>query len=247
MPVGTWFNSFLFTPTGLPIEHEAPLEWEELGSTTFENLACVSPRALEATIHQVFTVPWDLREGIYVPQLIVPTDVPGAADEPTLITWFHDGEVAALPPLRVGDPATPHIPWTLLGDYPANGHRGLQAREDRGVYALPTRVRFPPHLVVIPRSDPRTGEPLRYRLEPGSYWVSGTERRTPCPPKIPLVLPGGELAVEVVKPGGRVDLLGPAPILRGPHRSCRRRYGLRRSRIGAIWMRAPATLGTYST
>ena len=35
----------------------------------------------------------------------------------------------------------------------------------------------------------------------------------PCPPFISLDLPGGELIIEVLRPDGSVDLLGPSPIL----------------------------------
>ena len=77
---------------------------------------------------------------------------------------------------------------------------------------MPTRILFPPHQVIIPRLDARTGEPLVYRLEPGSHWLSASERRLPCPPHIPLKFPSGELTVRVRKPDGSVDVLGPAVI-----------------------------------
>ncbi|MFN2169604.1 MAG: hypothetical protein ACK2U9_25510, partial [Anaerolineae bacterium] len=96
-----------------------------------------------------------------------------------------------------------------LGD---QHQRGVQAREDMGSYAMPTRVLFLPHQVVVPRLDARTGKPIAYRLEPGSNWLSATDRRQPCPPHLPLELPSGTLTVEVEKPDGTVDTLGPATI-----------------------------------
>jgi hypothetical protein len=219
MSVGNWFTSFLFTPTGLPIEHEAPEEFQELEPFVFTDLTCVSEHALEARLSAAFTVPGSLSPGVYLPKMVIVGDVPNASNVPSLAVWFHDAELAVLPPIRVGSPSPSHIPWTLLGDYAVNGYRGLQARQDVGIYALPTRVRTAPYRVVIPRLNERSGEPLRYRLEPGSYWVSGTERRTPCPPKVQLAFPGGELVVEILKPDGGVDTLGPASILQSSVRT----------------------------
>ncbi len=95
----------------------------------------------------------------------------------------------------------------------------MQAREDVGHFAMPTRVLYPPHRVVIPRLDERTGEPLVYRLEPGSHWLSANERRHPNPPHIPLDFPSGHLTVEVFKPDSSVDQLGPATVMQSSVRT----------------------------
>jgi hypothetical protein len=207
-----WFTSLLFTPTGLPIEHEADKAAELLEPHVFTNLACITTHALEAHLVQSYTIPASLPDGVYQAGLFVYGDIPQKSGQPTLVTWLFSGEMASLPPLRVGNPATPHIPWTLLANYPINGLRGLQALEDVGSYAMPDRARYAPDLVVVPRLDERSGEQLVYRLEPGSLWLSGSDRRPPPPPYPALDLKSGELAIEVTKPGGGVDTLGPAKI-----------------------------------
>jgi hypothetical protein len=107
----------------------------------------------------------------------------------------------------------------LLGDYAVNEQRGVQARGDLGRFAVPTRVFYPPHQVVIRRLDEQTGESLVYRLEPGSPWLSSTDRRFPCPPQVPLALPSGQLIIEVLKPNGGVDQIGPAIITQSSMRT----------------------------
>ncbi len=210
-PWGIWFNAHLFTPTGLPIEHEAAGEDRLLLWTSFSGLTCVSTHSFDGFLETTLLVPADLPDGVYFPMIYILSDVPLSGGVPLVPVWY-ELEWIRMPPLTVGSPAPPHIPWTLLGDYPVNGHRGLQAREDVGHFAMPTRVVFPPHQIAIPRLDERTGEPLVYRLEPSSHWLSATDRRMPCPPHIPLELPSGHLIVEVIKPDSSVDQLGPAPI-----------------------------------
>lgn len=212
-PWGSWFNAHLFTPTGLPIEHEAGGEQVGVASGAFESLRCISPHSFEGNLEMSFPIPERLPDGIYLPTAFVGGGgVPGNEGMPLIKVWYRPDPYASLPPLLIGVPSQPHIPWTLLGDYPINGHRGVQAFEDRDRFAMPTRVVLPPHQVVVPRIDERTGESLVYRLEPGSHWLAGTDRRQPNPPHIPLALPSGELTVEVLKPDGTTDFLGPATI-----------------------------------
>jgi hypothetical protein len=211
-PWGVWFTPYLFTPTGLPIEREALGQRMPLGpAVDFTGLTCISPTAFEAHLEATLPTPFVMEEGVYLPTANVDSGGVPLSPMPILPVWYHYLQLP-MPPLRVGSPSPPRIPWTLLGDYPINGHRGLLAREDAGSFAMPTRVVHPPHHVVIPRLDERTGEPLRYQLEPGSNWIASTDRRQPNPPYIPFALPSGVLAVEVLKPDESVDLLGPAPI-----------------------------------
>jgi hypothetical protein len=207
-PWGAWFTAHLFTPTGLPIEHEAEGEWTPVVTANFPEVYCISEHTIEGTSGGSFMVPSSLPPGTYLLEAYVNRDgVPRATDLPLVPVWNHNHTVAPMPPITIGDPVPPHIPWTLLADYPINGHRGVQAREDVGHFDMPTRVVYPPHRVVIPRLDRRTMQPLTYRLEPGSNWMSGTDRRLPNPPRIPLDLPSGSLHVEVYKPDGSTDVL----------------------------------------
>jgi hypothetical protein len=212
-PWGIWFNSHLFTPTGLPIEHEADGEHLlVLSDHAFSALSCAGEHAVEASLLVTFTVPADLPDGRYLPEMFLGGQVPLDQSARFVAIWYHANDIYPLPILKVGNVVAPRIPWVLLGDYVVNGQRGVQAREDAGRFAMPTRTLYPPHRVVIPRLDERTGQPLAYRLEPGSPWLSSTDRRFPCPPEVPLALPSGQLIAEVHKPDGSVDQLGPMTI-----------------------------------
>jgi len=210
MPWGTWFTTHLFTPTGLPIEHDAPTDAELLTGYVYDTPVCLSDQTIGASLYLTVTLPTDLPEGIYRVTLAVLADIPADENTPSFPVWHHDHESASLPPIQVGDSAPPHIPWYLLLNEPVDGNRGIQAVEDEGRFALPTRVRTAPPLTIIPRIDARTGETIPYRLEPGTYWISGNDRRTPNPPHIPLHPPSGQLTVHVSKPGGGHETIGPA-------------------------------------
>jgi hypothetical protein len=212
-PWGIWFNSHLFTPTGLPIEHEANGETRGVVSTNLANLSCQSTNTLAGDFDTNFTVPNDLPDGYYqIEAYLNQGGVPLALNVPRSVVWYQFEPMAFFPFLTVGSPATPHIPWTLFGNYPINGHRGVQAQEDVGHYEMPTRVLLPPNTPIIPMLDERSGDPIRYRLEPGSHWISATDRRMPNPPRLPLVFPAGQLTAEIHKPDGTTTIIGPASI-----------------------------------
>ncbi len=220
LPLGTWFGAHRFTPTGLPIETDGPGEFVGMtGIEPFAPLTCASATAFGGTIAISATVPADLPPGIYRPTGLILGYNPGA-DVPLAEVWFHSAEeLVGLPPITVGDPAPPRIPWTLFGNELLNGHRGVSAAESAGEFALTTRVVLPPHQVVVPWRDERTGEPLAFHLEPGSLWLSATDRRLPNPPRLPLAFPSGTIVAEVERPDGLVDMLGPAPILQSSVRT----------------------------
>ncbi|MCD4687466.1 MAG: carboxypeptidase-like regulatory domain-containing protein [Anaerolineae bacterium] len=214
-PWGVWFISTLFTPTGLPIEHEAGGEGVGVGSTPFFATTCAGPHSFDAPLNITFTVPNDLPDGVYMPSIFIPPpaeEVLISKNEQQIIIWYEGEPRIEMPPLVLGATAPPRIPWVLLGDVLVNGSRGITAREDAGEFAMPTRVVIPPEQAVIPRLDARSGQPIAYQLEPGSPWLSQTDRRQPNPPFVPLALPSGNLTIQVQKPDGGVDILGPAPI-----------------------------------
>jgi hypothetical protein len=212
-PRGIWFSGHLFTPTGLPIEHEGGGQMSPVVSADVGALSCAQPAVMDGSVDTTFEVPHGLPDGVYMVRAYFEHgDVPQAMDVPSVDVWYNFHPYAAMPLLRVGSPAPPRIAWVLLGDYPVDGYRGLVAREDVQHHGLAMRTKFAPHRVVVPRLDERTGEPIAYRLEPGSLWVSSNDRRLPNPPHVPFVLPSGTLTVRVRRPGGLVDTLGPAPI-----------------------------------
>jgi len=209
---GIWFHSYLLTPTGLPIEHEGGGRPVPVISSDCSGLTCLSSRTFEGNIDTTFQIPGGVPDGIYMVRAYVEDGgVPMGQELATAPVWYSSGEAADMPLLRVGTPQAPRISWVLLGDVPANGHRGLVAREDEGHYALSLRSLYAPHRVIVPRLDERSQQPVAYGLEPGSLWLSSTDRRLPCAPLIPLV-PAGTLTVKVQRPDGRTDTLGPAPI-----------------------------------
>ena len=127
-PWNIWFNSYLFTPTGMPIEHEASGESKHMTTVPITSFTCDSSHSFSGDLISTITIPLDLPTGIFRPEIELTGNVPLGTGTPQAIVWYHTGEIANLPLLRVGDPEQPRIPWTLLGDYPLNGHRGLQAR-----------------------------------------------------------------------------------------------------------------------
>ena len=213
-PWGVWFTSYLFTPTGLPIEHEAGGEGVGVMSEPFWPQTCAGDHSFDAPLSLTFTIPSDLPDGIHMPtmMLMLHAEFIGSENEQQMVIWYDWDPIVKLPPLVLGTTASPRIPWVLLGDTPVNGHRGVTSREDVGSFDMPTRVVTPPHQAVIPRVDARSGQPIAYQLEPGSPWLSQTDRRQPNPPYVPLALPSGDLTIQVQKPDGSVDTLGPSPI-----------------------------------
>lgn len=212
-PWGNWFNTFLSTPTGLPLEHEAEGEFAPVGSFSIDTPVCTGAHTFEAPLEMVFDIPPDLPVGTYKLQAhMEPRGVPLSENSNRVVIWYAFDPLFHAPPVMVGQAAMPDIPWVLLSNYPVNGYRGVTANEDAGYYDLTTRVITPPHQTIIPRVDARSGDPIAYRLEPGSIWISSTERRQPNPPHLPLV-PSGELSVAVTKPDGSTETLGPAPIV----------------------------------
>jgi hypothetical protein len=216
----------LFTPTGLPIEHEGPPDTIPLVSATVTGLSCLTSNTAQGDFEAIFDIPLDLADGIY--KLDAWTDdgsidgvggVPLASGVRLLVIWYHFDPLASLPLITIGTPDPPRIPFTLFGDHPTNGHRGVQAVEDAGEYTMLTRTIFPPHQVVLPMVDQRSNTPIVYRLEPGSNWLSSTDRRFPNPPIFPLKLPSGSLQIEVHKPDGSSDIIGPSPILQSSVRT----------------------------
>jgi len=211
-----WFNSYLFTPTGLPIELESHARRVGIGHVELTGFRRISDCCVEADFSVNFSIPMWVDSGQY--QVLAYLDrqgshnIPLGFGEATINTWYHWDPETALPQIAIGDPSAPRIPWALFGDVPINGNRGITAREDADDFVMPNRVVTPTHLPIVPPIDEVSGAPIAYRLDLGSHWISASERRTPCPPHIPLALPSGQLAVHVARPDGTAHTLGPAPI-----------------------------------
>jgi hypothetical protein len=214
-PWDVWFDASLFTPTGLPIEHEGdvPVSELEVVSNEIQNLSCLNANVLTGDFQTTFDIPGDLPEGYYRPEFSFLPGILPSDQVPQAVVWLHSPErVEGLPILRVGNPAPARIPWLILGDELVNGQRGVPAYEDRGRYEMVNRVTTPAHIQVIPRLNERSGEIIRYNLAPGASWLSNTDRRLAPPPHIPLHYPSGQMEVVIHSPDGTVETLGPAPL-----------------------------------
>ncbi|MGW8143495.1 MAG: hypothetical protein ACWGN2_03820 [Anaerolineales bacterium] len=217
---GPWFSSFLFTPTGLPIEHEGPPEAIPLISAAVTGLSCINSDTAQGNYSTTFNIPSGVADGVYkLDAYLDDGGVPLASGVRKVVIWYHFDPFAALPVIKIGSPEPPRIPWTLFSDYTTNGHRGVQANENKGVYQMVTRTIYPPHNVVLPMIDERSNQPITYRLEPGSNWITSTDRRFPPPLVFPLKFPGGSIQAEVYKPDGSTDVIGPAPIMQSSVRT----------------------------
>src|SRR5262249_17503114 len=115
----------------------------------------------------------------------------------------------------------------LLADTLSNGTRGTTALEDRGHFALASRVLTQSDVFIVPRVDPASGQPVTYRLEPFVPSVShGLE--APVPPSVPLLpfrFPSGSLPVVIQGPDGTIRVLGPAPFVQNRMRSLANVFG----------------------
>ena len=234
------FRAYMFTPTGLPISHPSAGESIQLTSITLDNWTCAGSHSFESHRELTFTLPVSLTEGIYLPKMHwISSDMPLSLDLPLFRPWYHMSEVTLLPPITVGEPAPPRLPMVLFPDYLSNGQRGLQAYEDRGKFQMINWVTFPSAQLALPRLDERTGELLTYSLEPASNWLALTDRRVPNPLYIPLQLPAGQLTIQVFKPVGGVDVLGPATIqqssVRTPSTPGGAQIGLRSGTLGDVY------------
>ena len=214
-PWEIWFDTFLFTPTGLPIEHEGyvPSIASGAGPQTFTNLRCLSEHVLAGEMRMSFLIPANLPEGYYRPEFLFYPGITPSDQVPEAVVWLDDaGETRDFPILKVGDAAPPRIPWVLFGDILVNGQRGVMSVQDQGQYAMVNRVTTPVHLAGVPPVDERSGAPISYHLEPASAWLTNTDRRLPPAPNIPIQLPSGEMTIEIHQPDGSLQVLGPAPL-----------------------------------
>ena len=214
-PWEVWFDASLFTPTGLPIEHEGDVPTTDVTASAIEvqNLTCLSENVLTGDLQTTFLIPLDLPEGYYRPEFPFHPQIPLSDQVPQAVVWLNPAERAnGLPILKVGDSAPPRIPWLLFGNELVNGQRGATAFEDRGRFEMVNRVTTPAHIPVIPRLDDRSGEAIIYNLAPGASWLSNTDRRLAPPPHIPLQFPSGEMSVVIHWPDGTIETLGPAPL-----------------------------------
>ncbi|MFQ5593232.1 MAG: FG-GAP repeat domain-containing protein, partial [Anaerolineae bacterium] len=231
-PHGTtdqFYSNFL-TPGGFPVERYA--SWYNRWASYFEmtnkhmvddpSTGSGQSHTIEADFEVTLYLPDDLPAGWYRPTLELSFgSIPGDVNETVagIFTSNRPRNLAFGPLLKVGQPATPHLPWMLLADTFSNATRGTTAVEDAGSFQLANRRIFQAGTFFVPRSDPRFGEPYTYRLEPFVPFVSVSDHSLPNAPLIPLAFPSGQLHVTVQKPDGAVDDLGTAPFVQSTSRT----------------------------
>lgn len=211
------------TPTGLPIETDG-------GPGGY--WALVKPNALASDECLGSAARYDLGDwtsglepGWYRPRVVF-YEVGADGTEVLLADGSESFEgaieantgVGYLPMVKVGEAAQPRLPATLLNETPSwgsSGIRGVVANEDKGRFALGSRVAAPGPFIAS-RKDPLSGRGVTYYLEPflptvaySAFAGSG--------PQVPLIALDesalGTISISLVKPDGEVAALAAdAPI-----------------------------------
>jgi hypothetical protein len=204
------FTTNLFTPTNLPIESkgllgkqyrlgEADLDWKFDGDNwTSDFSATLTPgdrsptglHLLKASLNGVSSLP---RKG----------------NQNVLHRSFL--QEASLGTMTVGETGAMTLTSTLLADELSEGSRGgVISREDQGIFDIIHRAGVR-HQPVISRLD-GYGKSWSYRLEPYMPLLGVVDRSPPATPSIKFDFAASNLTVAVLRPDGKTDTLGPAPL-----------------------------------
>jgi len=209
------FFSNILTPSGLPVEHwmgptlaESGLETSPLSPSGTEN-------GLSAPFSFSVPIPGDAPSGTYSLWLdtfdfnFTEGSLGGNRPE---VNPFMANHALAFPPFEVGAPAQPKLIWTLLTDViSADGSRGTTAVEGAQDFQIANRIATQSHRFIIPPRSKETGQSITYRLEPYLPMVAHGDRYIPNVPNITFDFPSGSLSVEITRPDGLRETLGPAP------------------------------------
>ena len=159
----TYALSSNFTTAGVPIERfDGRPGFRLLGAKEGSPFEAVVSFPLPAepggrhTFSATLTakLPADTPPGYYEPRLYVLARVEGVPDPVHLSRYgygWNDWWFPALPLVKVGEAATPRIPWSILAGEKYMGRTGALPRSYRGKAALCTRSGFPARLILPPR------------------------------------------------------------------------------------------------
>lgn len=209
--------SHVLTPSGFPIERRRSIDAIKIGNITFGSFTKTGTERAETTWTATYQLPADLPNGIYQLMLVPTANLPQHqtlyfADIPAT-NFMNDRyfSTTGVAHITVGTVANRKLTWVLgMNDF-SQGSRGVVAVEDRA------RFQIAPHIItsskdyILPAVDPRTGNPLVYRLEPFVPMISAANKGTPNPPTVNFVFPSGNLHVRITRPDGSVQDLGSAP------------------------------------
>lgn len=213
--VADQFFSNILTPTGLPVEHWMGPNFGGDGTESGGLIPDGTANRLSATFSLNVPIPNDAPDGLY--SLWLDTldsesligSLGGARPE---VNPFLTNHALAFPPFVLGTPAASHLVWTLLTDViSADGSRGVVAADDAADFQISNRIATQSHQFVIPQKSRSTGRAITYRLEPYLPMVTHGDRYIPNVPNPVFKLPSGALSVEVIRPDGMVDTVGPLP------------------------------------
>lgn len=212
---GSPFMSTSLTPTGFPIERafRGP---QNVGTVTFGS---VSGNQAIAQVDITIAIPADLQAGIFSPYLVlnfqgVPNEQPESRPRLEMNDTLNQlANATRLPLVRVGSPSPPRLVWTLLNENLSNGTKGVSASEDKAVFGLTPRILTQSNTFIVPRTDPDTGAPVSYRIEPFAPTVSVGSEQPPAIPLIPFRFPSGQYSVQIMNPDGSTLKIGPAPFV----------------------------------
>ena len=209
------------TPTGLPIEYFGG--WPKVGllhgaeGSPFEAFQVFDVDALGplARVHRLegrlaVDLPADTPEGYYQPRLYVFARLEGHETPVHLAAYsdnWNEKPYPVLPLVRVGDPATPRLPWSILAAAQQMGRRGALPEQERERIALAGRAGFGGRLILRPGTYDLT--PSFPTLFPRSAIASVDGGDEVVPDRIPsyLDLSSGQVSASVTGPDGvRTDL-----------------------------------------
>ncbi len=216
------FYSTLVTPTGFPVERYA--SWYNRWASYFEmtNKRMVDEHTIEADFEVTMYLPDDFPTGWYCPTLELSFgSIPGGTGETvaSILTSNRARNLVPGPMVKVGEPATPHLPWVLLADTFSNATRGTMPTDDLSTPQLANRRIYQAGTFFVPRSDPRSDVPFTYQLEPFMPLASVSDHSLPHQPFIPFAFPSGQLHITVQQPDGSVQDLGTAPFTQSTSRT----------------------------
>ncbi|MDP7112865.1 MAG: hypothetical protein QGH45_12925 [Myxococcota bacterium] len=210
------------TPTGLPIEYFGG--WPKVGllhgaeGSPFEAFQVFAADTIAplARIHQLsgeltVELPADAPEGYYQPRIYVFVRVDGEATPIHLAAFadnWNEKPYPVLPLVRVGRPATPRLPWSILAAAAQMGRTGTLPVEDRERMALAGRAGFGGELILRPGRYPVA--PSFPTLFPQSAIAAVDGGLEVVPDRIPsyLDLSRGGVSCRVKLPDGSLQDLG---------------------------------------
>lgn len=210
--------SHVLTPTGFPVERRLSIDSLIIGRINYWTFSQTSDRSAESTWSADYSLPADLPDGVY--QLTI---IPSQWQGPSEIDTVHLDNVfatnfigdryhnaGAATEITVGAIGQRKLTSVLLLNELSEGSRGLVAIEDRDRFQIAGHVSTQAKDFILPMTNPRSGQPHVYNLEPFAPQISASNKGTPNPPTVNLDLPSGVLHVRITRPDGSLRDLGTA-------------------------------------